>query len=79
MLCIILLLLGLIVQTILGLGVEVEDVTGKQLEAALQTEELLAVMFCKYPTSLKCIFRNFPSIKNSKIGSECCDFNCKHT
>merc|ERR1711963_326664 len=28
-----------------GLGVEVEDVTGKQLEAALQTEELLAVMF----------------------------------
>lgn len=36
-------------QTILGLGVEVEDVTGKQLEAALQTEELLAVMFCKYP------------------------------
>jgi len=43
MLCSIL-LLGL-VQTILGLGVEVEDVTGKQLEAALQTEELLAVMF----------------------------------
>ena len=31
-----------------GLGVEVEDVTGKQLEAALQTEQLLAVMFCKY-------------------------------
>ena len=30
-----------------GLGVEVEDVTGKQLEAALQTEELLAVMFCE--------------------------------
>ena len=27
---------------------QVEDVTGKQLEAALQTEELLAVMFCKY-------------------------------
>ena len=30
-----------------SLGVEVEDVTGRQLEAALQTEELLAVMFCK--------------------------------
>ena len=30
-----------------GLGVEVEDVTGRQLEAALQTEELVAVMFCK--------------------------------
>ena len=30
-----------------GLGVEVEDVTGKQLEAALETENLLAVMFCK--------------------------------
>jgi len=28
-----------------GLGVEVEDVTGKQLEAALETENLLAVMF----------------------------------
>ena len=27
---------------------QVEDVTGKQLEAALQTEELLAVMFCEY-------------------------------
>ena len=30
-----------------SLGVEVEDVTGRQLEAALQTEELVAVMFCK--------------------------------
>ena len=30
-----------------GLGVEVEDVTGKQLEAALQTEDTLAVMFCE--------------------------------
>jgi len=28
-----------------GLGVEVEDVTGRQLEAALETENLLAVMF----------------------------------
>jgi len=28
-----------------GLGVEVEDVTGKQLEASLATENLLAVMF----------------------------------
>ena len=46
----ILLLCLAILQTILGLGVEVEDVTGKQLEAALQTEELLAVMFCKYPS-----------------------------
>ena len=32
-----------------SLGVEVEDVTGRQLEAALQTEELVAVMFCKSP------------------------------
>ena len=31
-----------------GLGVEVEDVTGRQLEAALETENLLAVMFCKF-------------------------------
>ena len=31
-----------------GTGVQVEDVTGRQLEAALQTENLLAVMFCKY-------------------------------
>ena len=30
---------------------QVEDVTGKQLEAALQTEELLAVMFCEYQLS----------------------------
>ena len=30
-----------------SLGVEVEDVTGRQLEAALQTEDVLAVMFCK--------------------------------
>ena len=36
-----------------GLGVEVEDVTGKQLEAALQTEQLLAVMFCKYLASAR--------------------------
>jgi len=28
-----------------GLGVEVEDVTGRQLDAALETENLLAVMF----------------------------------
>merc|ERR1712227_281627 len=33
------------ISSVLTLGVEVEDVTGKQLEAALQTEELLAVMF----------------------------------
>ena len=36
------------ISSVLTLGVEVEDVTGKQLEAALQTEELLAVMFCEY-------------------------------
>ena len=48
--CIALLLLSLLTLTnhVLGLGVEVEDVTGKQLEAALQTEEILAVMFCEY-------------------------------
>jgi len=43
--CIALLLLSLLTNHVLGLGVEVEDVTGKQLEAALQTEEILAVMF----------------------------------
>merc|ERR1712112_219204 len=43
--CITLLLLSLLTNHVLGLGVEVEDVTGKQLEAALQTEEILAVMF----------------------------------
>lgn len=46
--CIALLLLSLLTNHVLGLGVEVEDVTGKQLEAALQTEEILAVMFCEY-------------------------------
>ena len=43
-----LLVLVTTITSVLSLGVEVEDVTGKQLEAALQTEELLAVMFCKY-------------------------------
>merc|ERR1712227_165302 len=43
--CIALLLLSLLTNHVLCLGVEVEDVTGKQLEAALQTEEILAVMF----------------------------------
>jgi len=43
--CIALLLLSLLTNHVLGLGVEVEDVTGKQLEAVLQTEEILAVMF----------------------------------
>ena len=33
---------------------QVEDVTGKQLEAALQTEELLAVMFCEYQLVSQC-------------------------
>merc|ERR1712012_1009590 len=41
---IIIIILSLLL-SVQGLGVEVEDVTGKQLEAALQTEELLAVMF----------------------------------
>ena len=43
---IIIIILSLLL-SVQGLGVEVEDVTGKQLEAALQTEELLAVMFCE--------------------------------
>ena len=29
-------------------GVEVDDLTGKQFEAALETEENLAVYWCKY-------------------------------
>ena len=29
-------------------GVEVEDLTGKQFEAAVETEENLAVYWCKY-------------------------------
>ena len=29
-------------------GVEVEDLTGKQFEAALETEDNLAVYWCKY-------------------------------
>merc|ERR1712012_423901 len=41
----IIIILSLLLLSVQGLGVEVEDVTGKQLEAALQTEELLAVMF----------------------------------
>merc|ERR1719297_251648 len=40
-----LLLLVALAASARGLGVEVEDVTGKQLEAALQTEDTLAVMF----------------------------------
>ena len=40
-------LLTLVSPLVTGLGVEVEDVTGRQLEAALQTEDVLAVMFCK--------------------------------
>ena len=42
-----LLLLVALAASARGLGVEVEDVTGKQLEAALQTEDTLAVMFCE--------------------------------
>ena len=40
-------LITLVYPLVTGLGVEVEDVTGRQLEAALQTEDVLAVMFCK--------------------------------
>ena len=32
---------------VLGLGVEVEDVTARQLRAALQTEARIAVFWCK--------------------------------
>ncbi len=39
-----LLLLGLVE----GRQVEVEDVTARQLEAATQTEDVLAVFWCKY-------------------------------
>jgi hypothetical protein len=31
-----------------GRQVEVEDVTARQLEAAIQTEDILAVFWCKY-------------------------------
>ena len=33
-------------------GVEVEDLTGKQFEAAVETEDNLAVYWCKYLTAL---------------------------
>ena len=33
-------------------GVEVEDLTGKQFEAALETEDNLAVYWCKYLIAL---------------------------
>ena len=33
-------------------GVEVDDLTGKQFEAALETEDNLAVYWCKYFTAL---------------------------
>ena len=44
-----------------SLGVEVEDVTGRQLEAALQTEEMVAVMFCKSTISCSQLFPVVPS------------------
>ena len=50
-----------------SLGVEVEDVTGRQLEAALQTEDVLAVMFCKsvlLPVSYSLIRANSHLILN---------------
>ena len=34
-------------------GVEVDDLTGKQFEAALDTEENLAVYWCKYFKELR--------------------------
>jgi hypothetical protein len=40
-----LLLVGGVVE---GRQVEVEDVTARQLEAATQTEDVLAVFWCKY-------------------------------
>ena len=57
-------LLTLVSPLVTGLGVEVEDVTGRQLEAALQTEDVLAVMFCKsvlLPVCYSpCVSRVFP-------------------
>ena len=39
-------------------GVEVDDLTGKQFEAALETEDNLAVYWCKY-------FKALPSFSPS--------------
>ena len=71
-----------------SLGVEVEDVTGRQLEAALQTEEMVAVMFCKSTISCSQLFPVVPSCsqwfpvvprplgKLSQLGGlECFHFN----
>ena len=39
---------------VLGLGVEVEDVTARQLRAALQTEARIAVFWCKLQCCALC-------------------------
>ena len=80
-------LLTLVSPLVTGLGVEVEDVTGRQLEAALQTEDVLAVMFCKsllLPLCYSpCVPRPLdklsppPSVFISMLsGGECCVTNC---
>ena len=60
-----------------SLGVEVEDVTGRQLEAALQTEELVAVMFCKSLQSWSHPVVPRPLAKLSQLAGleECFHFN----
>ena len=79
-------LITLVSPLVTGLGVEVEDVTGRQLEAALQTEDVLAVMFCKsllLPVCFPCVPRPLdklsppPSVFISMLsGGECCVTNC---
>ena len=50
---------------------QVEDVTGKQLEAALQTEELLAVMFCEYQLHHCNALLGSGNIYQGEGGSDC--------
>ena len=41
-------LVALVQTGVTSSGVEVDDLTGKQFEAALETEDNLAVYWCKY-------------------------------
>ena len=41
-------LVALVQTGVTSAGVEVDDLTGKQFEAALETEDNLAVYWCKY-------------------------------
>ena len=45
-------------------GVEVDDLTGKQFEAALETEDNLAVYWCKYFKALPSFFTITPLYLN---------------